>query len=90
MIIQDYLIIENNVVTNDIVWNGNTETWTPPTGATVLVEAETPTLNWEPVKVDNKITDWVLVERLGGANIGFTWNGTVCTTNQPKPPVPTA
>jgi hypothetical protein len=32
-------------------------------------------------------TDYVLIEQVGSANIGFTWNGTVCITNQPKPEV---
>jgi hypothetical protein len=90
MIDQNYLIIQENIVTNVVYWDGDENIWQPPAGATVLVDAETPMLSWGAVKVDKKITDWVLIERLGGADIGFTWNGTVCTTNQPKPPVPTA
>jgi hypothetical protein len=34
---------------------------------------------------DKKITDWILVEEIGAGQINFTWNGTVCTTNEPKP-----
>ena len=30
-------------------------------------------------------TDFVLSEVMGAGDIGFTWNGTVCTTNQTKP-----
>jgi len=30
-------------------------------------------------------TDWILIEVTGSGDIGFTWNGTVLTTNQPKP-----
>ena len=89
MTTQNYLIIQENVVTNVCLWDGNTETWTPPSDATMLVQDATPAIVWVPVIVDDKTTDWVLEEQLGGAQIGFTWNGTVCTTNEPKPAIPT-
>ena len=82
-------MIESNVVTNLCVWDGNTQTWTPPSDATMLVQDTTPVINWEPVYVDGKITDYVLAESLGNGDIGFTWNGTVLTTNQHKPTIPT-
>ena len=85
---QQYLIIESNVVTNIVVWNGDTTQWTPPSGSIALVQATTPTMVWQAVYTDKKITDWVLVEQLGNAQIGFTWDGTICTTNEPKPPIP--
>ena len=44
---------------------------------------------WQPVLVNSKVTDWVFGEQLGAGNIGFTWNGSVLTTNEPKPPIPT-
>lgn len=87
MTTQNYLIVENNVVTNDVVWDGNTETWTPPTDSIQLIQTTTPAMIWEAVIVDGKITDYVLVEQIGQGQIGFTWDGTVCTTNQPKPQV---
>jgi hypothetical protein len=87
MTTQNYLIVESNVVTNNVVWDGNTETWTPPANATMLVEATTPAMIWEPIIVDSKITDWVLTEEIGAGSIGFTWNGTVLTTNEPKPSI---
>lgn len=31
-----YAIIENGVVVNIVVWDGNTETWQPPEGATAV------------------------------------------------------
>jgi hypothetical protein len=86
---QNYLIIENNIVTNVCLWNGDTSIWTPPQGSIVLIQAITPAMVWEAVVVDDKITDWVLGEQLGVGNIGFTWDGTVLTTNQPKPAIPT-
>ena len=86
MTTQNYLIIEENVVTNVCVWDGNTTTWTPPPGAIALTQATTPALIWQ---LNNDNTDYVLVEQLGVAQIGFTWNGTVCTTNEPKPAIPT-
>jgi hypothetical protein len=87
MTIQNYLIVENNIVTNDVVWDGNTETWQPPTDSIQLIQNTTSAMIWEPVVVDNKITDYVLVEQLGGGAIDFTWDGTVLTTNQPKPAI---
>lgn len=85
---QNYLLIENNVVTNICVWNGDTTQWTPPQGAIAIVQATTPALIWE---LDSSLVppDYILVEQLGIAGIGFTWDGTVCTTNQPKPTPPT-
>lgn len=82
---QNYLIIENNIVTNVVVWDGNTNTWTPPAGSITLVQATTPAMVWQPVYTDKVITDWALVEVMGVGTIGFTWDGTVVTTNDPKP-----
>ncbi len=31
-----YAIVENGVVVNMVVWDGNTETWQPPTGTTAV------------------------------------------------------
>ena len=75
-------MIQNNVVVNNILWNGDVNTWTPPENATMLIDAETPALVW---LVDNNIKDYVLIEVLGAGDIGFTWNGQILTTNQPKP-----
>ena len=87
MTINSYLIIENNVVTNDVVWDGNTQTWTPPADSIQLIQSTTPAMVWQPIYTDEKVTDWVLVEVIGVGGIGFTWNGTVLTTNQPKPEI---
>jgi hypothetical protein len=89
MTTQNYLIIESNVVTNNVVWDGNTETWQPPIGSIQIVGATTPAMVWDAVVVDKVITDWELVEQIGAGGIGFTWDGSVLTTNEPKPPVPT-
>lgn len=32
-----YAIIKNGIVINVVVWDGNTETWQPPEGATAVV-----------------------------------------------------
>ena len=83
-ITQQYLIIENNIVTNLVVWNGDTTQWTPPQGSVALVQATTPAMIWQ-LNADK--TDYVLTEVIGAGQIGFTWDGTVLTTNQPKPTV---
>jgi len=86
MTTQNYLVIENNVVTNIVVWDGDTNTWQPPTDATMLVQATTPAMVWE---LNNLLPPtYELVEVIGAGGIGFTWNGTVLTTNQPQPANP--
>jgi hypothetical protein len=88
MTTQNYLIIEENIVTNVVDWDGNINTWTPPADSIQLEQAITPALVWTAVFVDGKIADWVLVETLGAGQIGFTWDGTVLMTNEPKPAIP--
>ena len=76
-----------NVVDNICLWDGDTSTWQPPAGHLMLVQATTMALVWV---WDAAITDWVLAQQLGQGQIGFTWNGTECVTNVPKPaPQPT-
>lgn len=90
MTIQNYLMINEstNVVDNISEWDGNPNTWQPPANTLMLVQATTPAMIWEAVIVDGKITDYVLAEQIGDADIGFTWNGTACVTNEPKPAIP--
>ena len=85
---QNYLIIESNVVTNIVLWDGDTTKWTPPLGSIDLIQSITPAMVWQPVVVDKKLVDYVLGEEIGVADIGFTWDGSVCTTNLPKPEMP--
>ena len=82
---QNYLIIESNVVTNVTVWNGDTSTWTPPIGSIALIQSTTSAMVWE-LNFDK--TDYVLTESIGAGAIGFTWDGSSCITNEPKPVVP--
>ena len=85
MTTQNYLIIENNLVSNVCIWDGDVNTWQPPIDATMLVQATTPAMIWE---LNSDKTAYVLVEQLGAGEIGFTWDGTVLTTNQPQPTQP--
>ena len=79
---QNYLIIEQNVVTNIVVWNGDTSIWTPPTGSIALIANTTPAKIWDW----NHVTKtYELVEVMGAGAIGFTWDGTVLMTDQPQP-----
>ena len=82
---QQYLIIEANVVTNVVVWNGDTTQWTPPQGSIALVQATTPAKVWVYDIVQKQ---WNLNEVMGAGSIGFTWDGTYCITNQPQPTNP--
>jgi hypothetical protein len=87
MTVQNYLMVNEstNVVDNICLWDGNPDTWQPPAGYLMLVQATTMALVWI---WDAAITDWVLAQQVGQAQIGFTWNGMECITNAPKPPVP--
>lgn len=84
-ITQDYLIIEQNIVINIVVWNGDTTQWTPPQGSIALVQATTPAMVWT---LDKATNTFVLTEQLGQGGIGFTWDGSVLTTNEPQPKPP--
>ena len=83
MTTENYLIIENNIVTNAIVCDGNTQTWIPPSDSIQLVQSTTPTMNWV-WNVDEK--NWAIEQQIGTGAVGFTWDGTNLTTNLPEPP----
>ncbi len=84
---QNYLMVNEstNIVDNVCVWDGDPNTWQPPANYVMLVQATTMAVVWE-YDIVNK--DWVLVQEMGQAQIGFTWNGTECITNEPKPELP--
>ena len=86
MTTQNYLMVNpSNVVDNICVWDGDVNTWTPPQGYTMLVLDTTPAMVWGLL---SGATDYTLVEEIGVTDIGFTWDGSVCTTNQPQPQPP--
>lgn len=84
MTIRNYLQIQDNEVTNVVVWDGNVNTWQPPEGSIMLVQDETPAMMWMQ---DTSVSPAVyrLTEQMGLAGVGFTWDGTVCITNEPEP-----
>jgi hypothetical protein len=80
---QNYLIIESGLISNVCVWDGNTETWIPPVNSIQLPQDTTPVMLW----VLNPSTGiYGLVQSTGSADIGFTWDGEVATTNELQPP----
>jgi hypothetical protein len=88
MTTQNYLIVEANIVTNNVVWDGDVNTWTPPLDSIQLIQTTTPAMVWidiAPVTNPPTPPNYVLQEIMGAGDIGFTWNGTVLTTNQPQP-----
>ena len=87
MTIQTYLIIESNVVTNAVAWDGNTQTWTPPADSIQLIQATTPAMVWQETPNVTPPT-YSLTEIIGAGSMGFTWNGSVLTTTQPEPQPP--
>lgn len=87
MTTKNYLIIEGNVVTNLVIWDGDTTNWQPPEGSIYLVAEEVLTRFWQ---LDYEATpmDWVLKEETGKGQIGDIWDGSVLTTPDEKPPMP--
>ena len=81
---QEYLIIESNLVTNVVIWDGDTNIWTPPAGSIALIKSTTPAMIWV-LDTSAKPSTWKLTEVIGAGEIGFTWDGSACITNQPEP-----
>jgi hypothetical protein len=77
----------SNVCENVVVWDGNPDTWAPPPNYLMLVQATTPAKVWFWDSV-NQI--WILEVQNGTGQIGFTWDGTYLTTNEPQPTNPPA
>jgi len=75
-----------NICDNVCVWDGNTNTWTPPPEYLMLVQSTTPAKVWQ---LDSDTKTWNLVVVVGDGTVGFTWDGTYLNTNQPEPPPPT-
>lgn len=86
MTIQSYCMVntETNICDNVCVWDGNPNTWTPPTNYLMLVQATTPAKVWER---DVATETWVLGVQMGEGQIGFTWDGTYLTTDQVQPTI---
>lgn len=82
---QNYLMVneQTNIVDNQVVWDGNPDTWQPPEGYLMLVQATTPAKIWQ-INADH--TAWELVVVNGAGCIGFTWDGMFLMTDQPEPP----
>lgn len=83
---QNYCMVNEatNVCDNVVVWDGNPDTWTPPAGYLMLVQATTPAKTWG---WDTQTMAWVL-EVSGEGQIGYTWDGTYLITNEPQPTEP--
>lgn len=86
MTTQNYCMVNEatNVCDNVTLWDGNPDTWQPPAGYLMLVQATTPAKTWV---WDDVAKVWAL-EVSGEGQIGFTWDGTYLTTNEPMPADP--
>lgn len=71
-----------NICDNVTLWDGDTNTWAPPPGYLMLVQATTPAMVWS---YDETAGAWVLEQIMGQGGPGFTWNGSVLITNVPQP-----
>lgn len=86
MTIQNYCMVQNvtNICENVVVWDGNSGTWTPPPEYLMLVQSDTPAKIWA---WDEANKTWDLIVRNGVGGIGFVWDGTYLTTNEPMPSI---
>lgn len=89
MTTQNYCMVnkDTNICDNVCLWDGNPDTWTPPSNYLMLVQATTPTKIWQ---LNTDKTAYVLTDSIGNGDIGWTWNGSVLTTNEPQPEPPKA
>jgi len=87
MTVQNYCMVNeaNNVCENVCMWDGDPNTWTPPAGYLMLVQATTPAKDWAWNDTDKV---WFLEVQMGDGKIGYTWDGTYLVTNDPMPPAP--
>lgn len=85
--LENYLMINKttNVVENVSIWDGNPQTWVPPENTLMLAQATTPAKVWVFV---TSIDDYELQTTIGEGQIGFSWDGVECITNEPKPEKP--
>ncbi|HEF4732753.1 hypothetical protein SB379_29105 [Burkholderia multivorans] len=55
-----YAIVENGIVTNVIVWDGNSDVnaggWEPPAGATAVMIEPQPEIGWNATEINGKWT----------------------------------
>lgn len=88
--LNDYLMINEstNIVENISTWDGNPNTWQPPANTLMLIKDITPAMVWQ-LDTTSVLPSYVLAEQIGQSEIGFTWNGTACVTNEPQPTMPT-
>jgi hypothetical protein len=85
---QPYCMIDTatNICNNVVMWDGNSDTWTPPPSHLMLVQATTPAKVWE---YDSVSKTWSLGVQVGAGQINFAWDGTYLITNDPEPVAPT-
>jgi hypothetical protein len=85
---QPYCMVDttSNICDNVVMWDGNPDTWTPPVSHLMLAQATTQAKVWE---LNPEKTEYVLQVQNGAGQIGFTWDGTYLTTNEPQPVTPT-
>jgi hypothetical protein len=86
---ESYLLINTQsnpqICDNIILWNGDVNIWTPPSDHIALQRDEVYCLEWNWNASSNT---WILVENLGTGQMGYTWDGTKLTTNEPQPTEP--
>jgi hypothetical protein len=83
---QNYCMVneQTNVCDNITLWDGNTDTWTPPHGYLMLPQATTSSKNWVWDEVQKA---WVMTVEQGQGQIGFLWDGVHLITQEPMPAV---
>jgi len=85
MEIQNYCMVNEQtaVCENVVLWDGNVSNWQPPEGYLLMLQSTTPAKNWVWDATGNQ---WILSVS-GEGQVGFSWDGTYLTTNEPQPTV---
>lgn len=83
MTVQNYCTVNQttNVCDNVVIWDGDVNTWSPPSGYTMLQQDAVPAKNWQ-LNPETKVWEMAVV---GVGGMGYTWDGTYLTTNEPQP-----
>lgn len=73
---------QTNVCDNVCLWDGNPNTWSPPSNYLMLIQATTLAKVWV---YDFDTRTYYLEVQAGQGQIGYTWDGVYLITNEPQP-----
>lgn len=84
---QNYLLVnkQTGIVENEVFWDGNLETWSPPEIYTPFQQNTSPSCVWVYEETSNS---YVTEDIVGGGAIGHTWDGQKFVPPKPEDLLP--